>query len=192
MSYVLHDDSRFWADHLSEDEKLVWQGRPLGTVDLDNTALRFAQPAAFACVFIFLVLNLSKFGVLPFEIHPNIGAEIYAGTVAVIAYLAVYIWRNSDFINEKNTKYALTNKRALIATGRWRPKVHSKYMTPLTPLEWDYQDPGTIFFDDEMKNYGAAPFHGTPTIKTRKLGFQNIEQSQYVHGLMQKAMNGQI
>lgn len=183
---------------MAKGERIAWVGRPGWDVRPNWMALGFTLPGAVACLGI-LADSESKYvqavtgtvGLVPLE-DPEmlVWLKIFAGTLLV--YLALYLVALC-VTSPWWTRYALTDRRALIHYGFPVPKLHAKRLTPGTDIAFNGKERGTIHFDEVERDYGIKPKSkpGTAsTIKTERVGFVRIDDATHVHALMQEVAHG--
>lgn len=198
QSTEVRSEVSYWRSRLNKGERLAWAGRPGLTIIPDKTAFLFSVPAAMACLGIlagsesqYVSAITATFGVPALE-DPQLVFNLQLFAVATLAYLAVYLY-SYCVVSPRFTRYALTDRRALIRTAFPWPRTRSKRLTPGTEIVWDQKNPGTILFDEVEHNYGVKPKSGfgtAPTVKTCAVGFHRIAEAEYVHGLMQEVAHG--
>lgn len=195
----IRSDVFYWRSHLQKGERLAWTGRPKLTIIPDKTAFLFSVPAALASIGIlagsqnrFVEAGASSLGV-PLLEDPELAFQMQVAAGACLVYLAGYLYAYC-VISPRTTRYALTDRRALIRTSFPWPRLHAKRLTPGTRIVWDENTPGTILFDEVEHNYGTKPKSalGTEaTVKSRAVGFHRINDAAEVHALMQEVAHGQ-
>lgn len=197
MSIARKQDIAFWHKRLNNGEQLAWVGRPGWGLILDKTALSFCVPALGACA---AILTESKSLYVRFISQKFPDADVIGGNsmeetlfwtvVAATVYLSQYLWGHC-VISPWTTRYALSNRRALVHNTFGWPRLRSTRLTPMSPIEWDGAEVGTIFFDTFERNYGSKPKSTKPTVvKTQRLGFRKIPDAPRVHALMQEVGHG--
>ena len=199
------EDIEFWHDRLQSGERIAWVGRPRWTFVPDRTALTFSIPATSAAVGIlfggtglaerayFWAIGkvFGQFDPQPLDIG-GMDLQLRLAAIAVLLWCAGYVYAYC-VISPRFTRYALTDRRALIHTIFPWPKLRTKRLTPGTEIDWDGKRDGTIFFDEMERNYGVKPKTaiGTrSTIKTVKVGFHRVTDAGMVHDLMQQVASG--
>ncbi len=192
-----HDaDQRFWRGHLLPGERLFWDGRPQRTIRLDRVALSMCTPAALFMGLYLAVPNILSLAhgqslLQPHEMQTD--PVIFWGMLAAIGWCVYYVLSRSDIHLPQLTRYALTDRRVLIRTALPWPKLYAKHLTPMTPVKWDGDTPGTITFDDRLERYGNSVgpmFLSRAIAGTKAVGFINIDEAPRVHALMQRVMEG--
>ncbi len=160
-----------WQDILDQGEVIRWQGHPDPTVIWNW----------FHYATLVLGLVLSGFALIWMTIAAQEGGWLWMfGLIFLVFGISIMIgppyWR--PYLRSKSW-YALTNKRALIATdmpilGR---KLKSYPITPETPLELD-------------KKYGSSVYFATKTERNSrgsykvKIGFELLDDAPQVYDLM--------
>lgn len=188
-----HDDSDFrrWERDLNPSERLLWVGRPNVRFALDKTALWQCIPA-FALIGYFL-FQLMTTGSVVYTPDDVINQQFLWFALAAVIWCLGYVLYHS-LNHPALTRYAVTNSRALIRSTVPFGKSYSRYLTPVTDIEWDGQTPGNIWFDTREQNYGMNTWIrgivAPAVVKTRKTGFINIDKADQVHSLIGRVMEG--
>ena len=199
------EDIEFWHSRLEAGERLAWVGRPKWTFIPDRTALMFTVPASSAALGLLFggtgLYERAYFWAIgkifhQFDPQPlalgDMEWQLKLAAIAVLLYCAVYLYAYC-IVSPNLTRYALTDRRALVHTKFPWPRLRSKRLTPGTPIEWDGQRDGSIFFDEYQRDYGVKPKSaiGTrSTVKTVKLGFRRVKDAGMVHDLMRDVAEG--
>ncbi len=172
-----------WAPYLDEGEKLLWTGQP-------EPGLRFRGANVVKSVFGLFFLGFSVFWVVMAMTITGAGAGAF-GTmglvfplfglpfVAVGLYLVVghFFW---EAYVRKHTRYALTGKRAFIATAVFGRKLKSYPVTKSMPLEFEPGPPDTIWFAEEDRRGSKGRRY------TVKRGFEMIADGDEVYRLIRR------
>ena len=173
-----------WDSYLDRGEKLLWEGAP-------RAGLRFRSSDIFLSLFgtfffafaVFWVYMASGamdmpggFGVL----FPMFGLPF----VAVGLYLMVgrFFW--NSYARSK-TRYALTNKRAIIASSAMGRKLKSWPITSHTRLEYEPGEEATIWFAEELTRGSKGRTY------TTKHGFEYVEGGDELYRLMRRVQQGE-
>lgn len=180
-----HDQG--WAPYLDRGEKLIWEGNPAA-------GLRFRASDIVQSVFGLFFLGFSLFWVYMASsitrdapgpagfglIFPLFGLPF----VAVGAYLVFgrFFWRS--YVRGR-TRYALTDKRAIIATNAFGRKLKSYPITADTRLEFEPGPEATIWFAEEMRRGNKGRRY------TVKKGFEYIHDGDEVYRLMRRVQQGE-
>ena len=157
-----------WEGILDTGETILWQGRPDGKIVLRpaNTAT-FVFGLAFAGFALFWMIMASTAGGFFWAfglIHFSVGLGLSFGAI----FWGVFVRRH--------TWYTLTDRRAFIATdlpigGR---SLKSYPITDDTVLDFAPGDPGSIWFDEEVRR-------SKNTTTRKKIGFERIEDGEKVY-----------
>ncbi|NSX56493.1 hypothetical protein [Parasulfitobacter algicola] len=186
-------DLKFWQKHLVPGETIIWEGRPNFSFKLDKTALGLAIPGFVASAVLFIINNdlLGASGPGQLVLSPTITQQINWGIFIAIVYLVLYLLYHS-MTQSRLTRYALTNKRALIHNRLPWPKLNAKYLTPMSEVAWDQSDPGSIVLGQSITQYRSNAIFRSGIVKERKEGFLNIDNPQKVYDLMQRVVNDKV
>ena len=123
---------------------------------------------------------------------PGSDLQLRLLAMAGLLYLLGYLY-TICVTSPWTTRYALTDRRALIRHNFPWPRLREKRLTPATEIEWDGAEPGTILFDEVLMNYGIKPKTKIGTRETRavvRTGFRRIADAGGVHGLMRDIAEG--
>ena len=164
-------------------ETLLWQGRPKFRIEIDSKAMRLSLPALAGVTFFAFQHYSSPFGaVFDAEYIPGLSNELSVPlvVVSIVLYLVLYNLRHG-MVHPGLTRYALTNRRAMVANKLPYPNVKTYRLTPMTPVNWLGDDPGTVTFSEDLVHYNHN------AIQSRHVGFHNIPDAGRVHALIQKA-----
>ena len=179
---------QFWEKRLYPGENLLWEGRPNFHIQLDQTALRLSLPGVAGAAFLGYMYFTSPFKiVISEEFVPGISNDILVPLfiAGLLAYLLFYNLRHS-LVHPGLTRYALTNKRAMVANKLPFPRVKTYRLTPMTPVHWLGDEPGTITFAEDLTHYDHK------VIRSKHVGFHNISDAEHVLNLMNRAKEGKL
>ena len=168
-----------WAGIMAEDEKILWQGRPDGSVVFKpGNIVVFLFGLVFAGFALFWMIMASMaggffwmFGLL----HFGVGVGISFGAI---------FW--SAFVRRR-TFYTLSDRKAYIATDLpVRGKGLKSY--PIdgdTVLDFREGDPGSIYFAQETRrgNKGST--------RVIDIEFERVENARDVFSILSKVTRGQ-
>ncbi|SPH23396.1 hypothetical protein DEA8626_02460 [Defluviimonas aquaemixtae] len=170
-----------WDADLADGERLLWHGRP-------NASIRFLPQywvvSAFGLVFLGVGLfELIRGRALGFDllsvVHWTLASVFFLGGLYMVA--GVYL---ADAIDRRRTRYALTNRRALIAMTKLGARsVTSHMITGATDLELRGEAPASVLFADELHEYEDSR-------ERIRIGFDYIADAKQVYELMRKIQNG--
>jgi len=166
-----------WEDILDKGEKILWQGRPDGTVRWKArnfiTLIFGIFFAGFALFWMTMAASAGggfwMFGL----IHFTVGIAIGVGPPFFNAYKRRHSW------------YTLTGNRAIIATDmpmRGR-KLKSYPITNETIISYDSGTPATLNFAKEIKRGKNGSY-------TIDIGFEQIDDGAEVYRLMREIQRG--
>ncbi|MDJ0826402.1 MAG: hypothetical protein QNJ16_12930 [Rhodobacter sp.] len=167
-----------WSGVLRDGETVLWQGRPAPTL-----RFRIKSPVqAFQAVFFagFGVAWIAMTRPVPVPVWPF--GLIFLG-LGLYQAVGVQVW---DAYLRRHTRYALTDRRAVIATRPpWGDRRLSDYaIAGDTVLDFDGADPGTIWFAHRTRNFGRS---GEERLS---VGFELIPEARKVYGLMRDVQRG--
>lgn len=175
-----------WDTYLDKGEKILWQGAPSG-------GLKLRASDIFQSLFGMFFLGFSIFWVVtattmtgksnapgPVMLFPLFGLPF----VAVGAYLVFgrFFWKA---YKRSKTRYALTDKRAIIATSVFGRKLESYPIGSGTRLDFEPGDPATIWFAEEERRGSKGRRY------TVKHGFEYIPDGDEVYRLMRQVQQGE-
>jgi len=166
-----------WEGLLDPGERILWQGRPDGTVVLRprNIAL-FLFGLAFAGFALFWMVMAAQAGGMFWAfglIHFSVGLALSFGAIFWSAFRRRHSW------------YTLTDRRAFIATDLpLKGKQLKSYpITDDTALRYDQGQPASVWFGHEYRR--------TKNGSTRvDIGFERISEGDQVYRLMRDIQRG--
>jgi hypothetical protein len=173
------------ARELRSDERLLWQGRPRGSIRLRAADFYLIPFSLFWCGFAFVGASgvifgtkSASFGNLIFVLFAAVGLYSLIGRFFV------------DAMRRKNTAYALTGRRAIIAADFFGRNVQSINLQTLPEVSVTEKSDGSgsIQFGAAQPNSRnrTNPWSGAPSQPT----FEMIEDVRRVSDLIDKARNG--
>lgn len=171
-----------WDGILDPGERILWQGRPDGTLELSGIDLRRAAFGfaimAFAAFWTSAALSTAPSG-LPRLILCLAGLLLLGiGLRHAGGHL---IW---DAYRRRRTWYTLTNRRAMIATDMaGRKKLESYPIEPETAVTLVRGSPGNILF--------ATVYQKTKQgSRRRRIGFERLHDAGEIYDLMRRVQRG--
>ena len=173
-----HDtESNHWEDYLEADEKLIWQGAPA-------TGLRFSLSGLGLSVFGLFFLG---FSVVWVTMAFAMGGDDSMGTVFPlfgVPFVLIGLWLVVghwffDAYKRKRARYALTNKRAVIARSLFGRRMESYPIDGLSPI---YLVSGRL----DTVNFAQKTYRTKNGTQVRDIGFRFIPDGQEVYDLLQK------
>ncbi len=167
------DDTQFWQQHLHDTEDLLWTGRPGQGLRYSKSGMVMSIIGAFftGLGLINLRVSMATEGTDSFLILDYI---IVAGGL----YLLVGHWF-LDAQQRKTTRYALTNKRALIYSGLRQMRLRS-YPVENAKLSLIGDGPYSVIFGTEArKNDNFSTYK-------QEVGFRFVDDGREVYDKMQK------
>jgi hypothetical protein len=174
-----------WHIYLDRGEKLLWEGAPLPGLRFKPSDLFLSIFGAFFFGFAVFWIGMASSmggGMSGFEmIFPLFGLPF----VAVGAYLMIgrYFWE--AHVRTK-TRYALTNKRAIVAKSAWGRSLKSWPINSSTQIEYQPGSAATLYFAKEEKRGSKGSRY------TVKKGFQYIPDGDAVYRLMRQVQQGEV
>ncbi len=171
-----------WAAALQSGERLLWTGRPEPGLDFRKTSL-VESLVGIGFIGIAIVWFVST-GAVVSEGRARgpgwINAILpYLGLVflAIGLYLLVghFFWKAWV---RRQSRYALSDRRAFIATNLFRRSLASYPFTRWMPLELEPGTPGTVWFADEEKRGTNGQRY------IARYGFECIADAAQVHRMI--------
>ncbi|MEO0914240.1 MAG: hypothetical protein AAFY59_14840 [Pseudomonadota bacterium] len=171
-----------WEDYFEPGEKLVWQGRPIPGGGHPGYILLslFGMPFLGAGLFTFkegvdhligaavdLEADFDFMFLIPFSLpFLAIGAGLVFGP---------WLWPRYAL---RRTRYALSNKRAYIATTIWGQKLETYAITADADIEIESRRHHTVTFANRVSKDSDGD------LTTTKISFENIEEGEKVYHLL--------
>ncbi|MEM9061070.1 MAG: aspartate carbamoyltransferase catalytic subunit [Pseudomonadota bacterium] len=167
-----------WAPYLDPGERILWEGQPA-------KGLRFRTSDLLLSGFGVIFLSFSLFWVFMASfavgdgggflglIFPLFGLPFVA--VGVYLVFGRFIW---DAYVRSRTRYALTDKRAIVATSAFGRSLKSWPITGETRLEFEPGDEATIWFHEEERRGNKGRRY------TVKKGFEYVASGDELYRLM--------
>ena len=173
-------EAESWAHYLDADEKLLWQGSP-------GTGVRFTGAdvvvSLFGCVFLgfalfwtFMAATIGGETDMPMDwVFPLFGLPF----IAVGAFLVFgrLFWNAHQ---RRHTRYALTDRRAIVARSAWSRSLKSYPIDADTQIDFRPGREATIWFAQEEKRGNKGSRY------TVKHGFEFIPDGDEVYRLMRQ------
>lgn len=159
-----------WTEVLEDGEQLLWQGRP--GIGVFVSTFQYLIMATF----LLSITNIYYFSGGPPEKH-SLAVNLFYTAYFVLIVLYV-LW---PLVVRRRSKYAVTNKRALIAVQKpsARTQITSYPAQDWTPLVLTDKPPSNLYFTSrETFALRAANRH-------QKVGFEQISDGNDVHKIMQ-------
>lgn len=179
-------DDRGWGPYLDAGERVLWTGAPRpGLRVRPRNLLLSAFGVPFLGFALFWVWMASGAMSAPGEaaaigmVFPLFGLPF----VAVGLYLVAgqYVW---EAYVRGRTRYALTNRRALIATNAFRRSLKSWPIDRNAPVEFAPHEKGDdIYFAEKVEV-------GRRSTTTTKIGFEGIDEGERVYKLIRDVKQG--
>jgi hypothetical protein len=175
-----------WDAYLDRGEKLLWEGAPAGGLkfrasDLVQSLFGLVF-GGFAIFWITMASEMTSKGNAPGPVafFPLFGIPF----VLVGAYMVFgrFFWKA---YKRSKTRYALTDKRAIIASSAFGRKLKSYPISDGTRLEYEPGDAATIWFAEEERRGSKGRRY------TVKHGFEYIPNGDEVYRLMRKVQQGE-
>lgn len=166
-----------WADYLEEGERLLWKGAPATGTRVTNTGI---TQSIFGVFF----LGFSVFWV-------GLGANTGGGlTVALFGapFVMVGLWLVAghwfyDAYKRKHSRYALTNKRALIARTVFGRKMESYPINRFAPV-------GLVEGPLDTVNFHQKTVHSKNGDTQINVGFRYIHNGRKVYNILRDIKGG--
>ena len=174
-----------WDPYLDEGETLLWEGRPSRRLFILTRADIFLIPFSLFWGGFALFWNLAAWGM---------GAPFFFRLFGMpFLLIGAYIMVGRFFIDQhirKHTVYALTTKRAFIATSAFGRKLRDKPIRPNTSIDFKPGTEASIAFDGasamtrERRQVGYL--HG----ETGSFTFRAISEGDMVYRLARDIQQG--
>ncbi|MFD1882544.1 hypothetical protein [Paracoccus pacificus] len=165
---------------LDPGERVIWQGRPVVMV-------KSVQNQLFWRLFggIFGVVGAIFLPIGVFVKDPIIRMVFLPTGLLFLAIAGAGFVLPRQFARKRlaQARYALTDKRAIVADG---PRIRHWPITPDMILEFDASSPGSIIFDREPTN---MTINYQPVM--RDIGFLNIVEAPEVGQIIRRLQSGQ-
>ncbi|MEL7091726.1 MAG: hypothetical protein AAFN94_08335 [Pseudomonadota bacterium] len=164
-----------WQGLLDPDERIIWQGKPSGRVQLEfESVFSVIFMAAWTALPLFALIAQPKADMLIIPVlFVGIGAYFFVGQ---------HFWAA---FQRRRTFYTLTNTRAFIGHAALTGRTLDSYpITPDTPLQLDEGRARAVWFATGPKarnfsNEGTAP-----------IGFERLEDPRAVYQLLRNVQRG--
>jgi hypothetical protein len=176
-----------WQDYFETGEKLLWEGVPRKARGFEVASIGLA---IFGTPFLFVGLSMTVGALLAFFGY-NDGWVDGAGSVfafffglpflaagAGLVFGPTYLLRN----RHRKVRYALSNRRAYIASTWWGKKMEILPIAEDALIE--VQNGDTIHFHTE------TGLHSDGDKRVTQKGFQNIDDAMHVYKLIRKIQSG--
>lgn len=171
-----------WTPYLDPGERLIWTGQPSDRLRVRPTDFFMVPFSLFWGGFaIFwevsaIVMGAPWFMVLFGLPFVAIGLYLIAGR---------FFW---DTYVRRHTRYALTDKRAIVARSHWGRSLESYPIRPEAEIHYLPGPEASIFFDRTVR--GAGRPHG-PGRRTIRHGFEFIADGEHVYRLVRAVQKWQ-
>ena len=164
-----------WRPFLATGEKIVWEGRPVPGFKVSKTSLLKSGFGVFFLLFsIFWVASAAGMGSGRggSGFFPLFGLPF----VAVGAYLTFghFYWEKWK---RSHTTYALSDRRAFIATDLFGKSLDSYPIEPDTVLTFEPGFPPTVYFAEKHRRTKNGSY-------TVPIGFERIDEGETVYRLL--------
>ena len=175
-----------WGPYLDRGERILWEGAPAGGLRFRASDLPLSLFGAFffsfACFWVYMASTMGggapgAFGL----IFPLFGLPF----IAVGLYLLVgrFFW---GAYKRGRTRYALTEKRAIIATNAFGRKLKSYPISASTRLDYEPGPEATIWFAKEERRGQKGRRY------TVKKGFEYVSGGDDLYRLMRRVQQGDV
>ena len=166
-----------WDGILDADERILWQGRPDGTVSLRPGNLALLAFGLFFAGFALIWMILASQGGGGFWMFGLIHFSVGIGIIWAALFWAAYRRRRSW--------YTLTDRRAFIASNLplVGKRLKSWPITAASTLELDDSTPGSVNFAMERRRGKNGHYMAT-------IGFERIPEAKQVYRLMRDIQTG--
>ncbi len=183
--YDNYGKGQAWEDFLDPDEKLLWEDAPIARVELTPGHIflaLFGLPFLGAGVFIigtgFRALlgadvDIGDFGNGFFLML--FGLPFFA--IGVGCCFAPWMWIP---IMRRRTRYALSNKRAFVATNFMQRKIEIYEIEPRAKLELEIGKTQAVYFHKTLS------YDSDDGKQTTQVGFEGLEDGHEVYRLLRR------
>jgi len=168
-------DSNSWDDYLDADEKLIWHGAPA-------TGLRFSGAGLVLSFFGIFFLGFSVFWItMAFGMGGGSGmARVFP--LFGVPFVLIGLWLVAghwffDAYKRKRARYALTNKRALIARTLFGRRMESYPIDRHSQIHLVSGKLDTVHFAQKTYQTKNGP-------QVKNIGFRFITEGQEVYDLL--------
>ena len=171
-----------WSTYLDPDERMLWEGRPA-------TGVKFRKSDG-----IMIPFSIAWCGItIAWELAAlwTSGSIVFALVGMPFFVLGLYMMIGRFFWNayeRSHTRYALTDRRALVATSHWGHTLRSIPIGRSTDVEYRPGPEASIIFkretQDTAKDSPATDFGFTEN------GFEFIQDGDTVYGFIRKIQAG--
>ena len=181
------ETSEGWGPYLDRGERILWEGAPVRGIRVRGADIGKSLFGlfffSFAVFWVYMASSMSRGGPGPAGfglIFPLFGLPF----VAVGAYLLFgqYFWK--AYVRSR-TRYALTDKRAIVATNALGRKLKSYPIGEGTRLEYEPGQEATIWFAEEERRGQKGRRY------TVKHGFEYVEDGDELYRLMRRVQQGE-
>jgi hypothetical protein len=167
-----------WKNLLAPDEEILWQGAPSAKL---RSEFQLPEDLLSAVLTVGLSILL-MLGAVADVIYVRIFGLALLG-LGLFQIFGVHHWK--AYVRHK-TFYTLTNQNAFIAVEMFgRRFLRSYAILPSTRLEYELNEPGSIFFAVKR----IITRHGT---RTKKIGFEMIDDAQDVVCFMLESQQSEL
>ncbi len=171
-----------WEDYFHGDEELLWSASPVRTL---NWTWGMVGMSLFGLPFLFAGLGTFSFGILALFDDSEHASLI--GAIGLTAFslpfmavgigLTIGTWVMAS-LSPHFVRYALTNKRAYIATAWWQHKMESYPIAADNYTALEHGKGDTVYFAKMTERDSD----GDKT--TSRIGFENIANGDAVYALL--------
>jgi hypothetical protein len=178
-------------DQLDRGEQILWEGPPEQGLML-RAADIFLIPFSLLWSGFVLFWNAGVFGLIG-ENHEK--APVFPFQIFGLTFLAVGLYFTIgrfffDALRRLRTQYAVTDSRALILSGYFRPVLKSQPLTPDLPIEVSGRDRGSIKFGPNFGGTWFNSYHGIWQGPTHPFMFERIRKVREVYQLVRDIQRG--
>lgn len=170
-------DHANWSGYLDSNEKLLWTGRP-------HIILKLNAHSVFPSLFGICFLSFTLFWGVSF-LHGFIPSPInFIVLMVFLLFLTVGMWLTFGYhiwmiYQKRRTRYALTNKRALVLTAAPRTRLASYGIDARTNVEIRPGRRSSILFATRLETWWGGP-------REVGVGFEDIDEGQFVYRLIRE------
>jgi hypothetical protein len=165
-----------WTDIPEPGEPLLWAGRP-------DTRLHFGIETAGTAFFGAIVIAASSgAGWLVSSQTGGVAWPFVAGGIGFALFIII-LFPLMNMLKRRKTRYAVTDRRALIRTATKRPRQPDEYrLNPDSVVTYHPGTPATIWFAEQLVRGQGHSAQGNAT--RINVGFERIADGETVYQLL--------
>ncbi|MGF1503334.1 MAG: hypothetical protein ACFBSD_16130 [Paracoccaceae bacterium] len=176
-----------WAPYLDAGERLLWTGEPAGGIRFRRSDWVMIPAAAVWCLFV-------SIGQARAIASGETSLSLFGG---VFMLLGLYLLIGRFFVDaheRRHTRYALTDRRAIVAKSAWGRQLMSFPIDPTEEIELREGPPDTVVFARESPRVSRSrPLHfrrGPRRYRDIEYAFEFIPDGKSVYRLIRAVQAG--